>query len=298
MSQKILFIINPGSGSKNINYKDEITTFCSSKPVVFDFYILQKPINVEALDEYIKRSNTEKVVAVGGDGTISLVSKILSNTHIPLGIIPAGSANGLATEFGIPPNLNHALDVVMHGKPTPIDTILINNMYHCIHLSDIGINAQLIMNFDKGHTRGQIGYGKVALKTIYEKEVMQVKLFNKGKYIERKAIMVVIANAGKYGTGATINPYGEMDDKVFEVIVVKKVRLGTIVRMLLSKAFKPNNIETYHCKNIHIATKKKIHFQVDGEYLGKTDYVKAKILPHSVTMLLPGSEQRHHLHIL
>jgi diacylglycerol kinase family enzyme len=42
------------------------------------------------------------VVAVGGDGTLNEVAQGLLGTHLPMGIIPRGSGNGLARHLGIP----------------------------------------------------------------------------------------------------------------------------------------------------------------------------------------------------
>ena len=50
----------------------------------------------------IEKINPEYVIAVGGDGTVTMLANILAGTDTPLGILPAGSANGMAKELEIP----------------------------------------------------------------------------------------------------------------------------------------------------------------------------------------------------
>lgn len=289
MPEKILFVVNPGSGKSKINWEQEIDTYFKDKNYIIDIYKLSKPPDCDDLKNYIDKSNAKKIVAVGGDGTVTMVAGFLSGKSIPMGLLPAGSANGMATELMIPGQPQKALAVLEEGVVTPVDTILVNNEYTCLHLSDIGVNAQLIKNFEDGNKRGIAGYAKVLLKTLMKKDRFVIDLETHDDKICRNAIMVVIANAGKYGTGATINPNGEIDDKIFEAVVVKKMTIGSVFRMLSTGNFKPKNIETFHCKSLKITSRRKVHFQVDGEYLGKVKEVNAVIQPHNINLILPKS---------
>jgi diacylglycerol kinase (ATP) len=78
---------------------------------------LPSDCSLEELKTAIKKSNAGRVIAVGGDGTLKLVAECLVNTETPIGIIPAGSANGMAKELGIPLDLQEALTLVITGKP-------------------------------------------------------------------------------------------------------------------------------------------------------------------------------------
>lgn len=289
MSQKILFVINPGSGKNNTDWKKEITTYFDNKDDILDFYELEKPPECEKLKKYLSLSDAHKIVAVGGDGTVTLIAGLLSGSSKSLGILPAGSANGMAKELMIPDNPQKAIEIIEKGIVTPIDSILINNKHFSIHLSDIGVNAQLIKNFEDSDNRGMIGYAKVLLKTLITKDRFTINLTTSDKKITRKAIMVVIANAGKYGTGAMINPHSNISDKIFEAVIVKKITAGSVIRMIASRKFKPKNIETYHCRALEVESRKKVHFQVDGEYLGKINKITAVIQPHSVNLILPAA---------
>ena len=69
----------------------------------------------ERLNQKIAQLKPDRVVAVGGDGTIKFVAEQLLDTPIPLGVLPAGSANGMARELGIPPDIEGSLNVLVNG---------------------------------------------------------------------------------------------------------------------------------------------------------------------------------------
>lgn len=289
---KYLFIVNPGSGRNNADsWNTVITGFFKEKEESYDIYILPEKLNILQIKEYIKKIRPRNVIAVGGDGTVTMMANILAGTEIPLGILPGGSANGMAKELSIPIDSAGALKVIEQGFVQPCDLIKINNKDYCLHLSDLGLNARLIKYFDEGKFRGKFGYGLVILRTLWHKQKMQVIIRTKESEIRREAFMVVLANARMYGTGAVINPEGKHDDALFEVIIVRKLALGALLKMLFRPGmFNPKNIEIIPCTSAEITTVHPVHFQIDGEFNGKTTRVKAVIAPGAVRMILPAGE--------
>ena len=128
---------------------------------------------------------------------------------------------------------------------------------------------------------------KVAWKTLVRRQVLSIEIKHGDSVVKRKAFMVVIANAGKYGTGAVINPVGEINDGIFEVVVVKRLSFFPILKMMFSLGFDKKNIEIYQAKSVDIIAKSSIHFQVDGEYIGKVKKISAVIQPNCIKMILP-----------
>lgn len=100
--------------------------------------------------------------------------------------------------------------------------------------------------------------------------------------------MIVIANATRYGSGALINPMGDLGDELFEVIVVKKVSFSEITKMMIThQAYDPAKTEVYQTQSLTMRSRVKAHFQVDGEYLGKVNQVTASLLPAALSIILP-----------
>jgi diacylglycerol kinase (ATP) len=120
---------------------------------------------------------------------------------------------------------------------------------------------------------------------------MEVTIAGEKQTVKRNAAMVVIANATKYGTGAVINPEGKLDDGRFEIIVIKKISFNEIFKMMIThKDFDPRKTELFTTTGVEMRSKHHVHFQVDGEYLGKIYSLKAECLPGALQVIVPASE--------
>jgi diacylglycerol kinase (ATP) len=284
---KILFIINPGAGSNTVDWAVEIANYFIESNHNFQLYHLTRTCKVETIKEKIKLFDPHQVVAVGGDGTIKLVAECIINTPILLGILPAGSANGLAKELGIPDIPQKAIDVLVAGFTKKVHITQINN-HLCIHLSDIGLNAYAMKKFKTQKGRGMWGYFFASLKVLWQNPILQVQMQIGDKTIKIKAEMIVIANATTYGTGARINPIGQLDDDVFEVIVIKHISFREIFKMVFShEPFDADKTEIFQTNALSMRSNKKVHFQIDGEYLGKVKEVNAVIVPYALQIIVP-----------
>lgn len=288
---KYLFVVNNGSGTgPAIPWEEQIQEFYGEKNELYEIYTLPEKIDQAELKKYLQQKSPEKLIAVGGDGTIAMLANMLIGTNMALGIIPAGSANGMAKELGIPAEAKAAMEIIETGVLRPSDLISINGHY-CLHLSDLGLNAQLVKYFDEGNLRGKWGYARVVLKTLLNKQKIQVSINSDSGMVRRVAYMVALANAKKYGTGAVINPDGKIDDGFFEIIIVKKLRFGALLRMFLKPGrFNPKNIEIISCAAVEITSRRRVHFQIDGEYIGKEKFISAGIQKGALTLILPAAE--------
>ncbi|MBA3647819.1 MAG: diacylglycerol kinase family lipid kinase [Chitinophagales bacterium] len=286
---KLLFVINPISGGKEkTDWESGIKEYFHGSSLDIYFHGLKGENDAILLKDQISKYQPDKVIAVGGDGTLKLVAEQLLNTNMALGILPAGSANGMAKELGIPDEINDALNVIHKGTIRKIDVVKINDNEISLHLSDIGLNALLIKYYQKGKKRGMWGYAKAIFRVLSERRYMRVEMQIPGQKLVRKAFMVVVANTRTYGTGAIINPEGNLYDGKFELVVVKKLSVPELFKMILThQSFNPEKIETIQTEQVAITIPHRSYFQVDGEYRGKVRGLEAKILPASLNMLLP-----------
>jgi diacylglycerol kinase (ATP) len=286
-SLKILFIINPAAGNTTTNWAVEISNYFSTLNHTIQLYVLTKACTIQTIKDKINAFKPHQVVAVGGDGTVKMVAECLIHTNISLGILPAGSANGLAKELGISENPEKALAVLVTGRIKKIHITMINN-HLCIHLSDIGLNAYAMKKFRTQHGRGMWGYFIASLRVLLQNPKMQIKMQIGDKIIKIKAEMVVIANATQYGTGAVINPIGQLDDTLFEVIVIKQISFLEVFKMVFShEPYDTDKTEIFQTNQLSMQSVKKVHFQVDGEYLGKIKTLNAALVPHALQVIVP-----------
>ena len=284
---KILFVINPGSGNNSTDWATQIEHYFTSTHHTIELFQLPANCHIETIKNRIELFTPNRVIAVGGDGTVKLVAECLMEKNIALGILPAGSANGLAKELGIDMNPTKALDVIVGESSKKIHMTSVNNQM-CVHLSDIGLNANMLKEFETQQVRGMWGYLKAFLKVLWQNPKMKVEMRIDNKTIRIKAEMVVIANATKYGSGAIINPIGKLDDEFFEVIAIKQLSPLEILKMTFSiGSHDAQKTEIFQTNDFVMRSKRNVHFQVDGEYLGKVKEVKANIMPNVLEILVP-----------
>ncbi len=288
LNLKILFVLNPVSGGKKkIDWEPLIRDYFKDQSHTIEFFVLTGEGDDGSLKYWFDKFKPDRVVAVGGDGTISLVAKQLLGTTIAMGILPAGSANGMAKELQIPAIPEEAINIIVNGVVKCCDVIKINEDDICFHLADFGVNARLIKYFDQSAWRGMWGYVRMVLKVIWHKKLVDAKIKTSENEINTSAYMIVIANASKYGTGAVINPDGKVDDGKFEVVIMRKFSLAQLFEMFVRfKDFNPKKVEILKTTKVTIHTKRPTHFQVDGEFKGKIDKVVAEIIPSQLNLLV------------
>ncbi|WP_028298472.1 diacylglycerol/lipid kinase family protein [Olivibacter sitiensis] len=279
-------VINPNAGAKKTNYKSEISRYFATTPHHIAFYVLEKGCSVAEIRDEIAKNKPDRVIAVGGDGTVKLVAECLLHSPIPLAIIPAGSANGMAREFDIPNDLTMALEIAQYGAPRQIHAANINGQL-CVHLADVGMNAHIIKRFQETNIRGMAGYAKAAWRTFKSKKRIKFILYDKGMMLKRKAEMLVVANGTTYGTGVRINRDGSLFDNKIEIILVKTISLLELIKMRFSKRipFNPFKTEIIKTKKVEINCNRPSYFQIDGEYIGKISKLKVEIIEHAMSVI-------------
>src|SRR3546814_16164308 len=94
----IQFVVNPGSGSEQQDIQTLIKEYFTGNDHQIHILELKKEIRPAEIKAEIERNSPNRVVAAGGDGTIKLVAQCIMNREFSLGILPAGSANGMALE--------------------------------------------------------------------------------------------------------------------------------------------------------------------------------------------------------
>jgi diacylglycerol kinase family enzyme len=137
------------------------------------------------------------------------------------------------------------------------------------------------------------GYSRMVFKVLWRKKLMNAHIVADNLDMTTHAYMIVLANASKYGTGAVINPEGNIGDGLFEIVVVRRLSLSELFKMFLSyKNFNPKKVEVFQTKKATIKTRHKTHFQVDGEYKGKIDGVTAEIMHAQLNLLIKNNGNR------
>ena len=300
---KYLFVVNPISGG---NDKSLFYRFLEEENQRQGFtsklYKTTGDNDESELQTLIEQQTPEVIIAVGGDGTLLLVAKVVKNTSIKIGLIPFGSANGMSRELNIPkiPDINLSLNpserfrdcwnIIKRGQVHNVDLLQINKQYYSLHLSDIGLNAKIVKRFEIEKIRGYFGYARLFFKELKQKKRISYRLVADGIQYQGKAYMIVIANATMYGTGAVINPIGKLNDGLFEICLVKQIKFISLLRSLFS-IFRKNMrrrkdlVKIVSCKKATIELKNAETLQVDGEVIGEIEHVDVQILPKALRII-------------
>lgn len=286
MSGKYLFIVNPVSGSK-ADRKQTLTEIKSSlAPTVLTITETtgKETEDIAMVRKHIEEDEWDAILAGGGDGTIRMIAKATDNPDIPIGIIPLGSANGLARCLETD-TLALAIEAIKTGKTINADILHINNDI-CLHLSDFGFNAGLIKKFEGEDERGMIAYFKSSLKQFKEMKPYRFSITINGKTEETTARLLVIANADKYGTGAIINPVGKIDDGVLEIIALNPEGFDEMVSVSLDlfqgTLDESEYAKIWTCKQARIANPDGADFQIDGEVMETPGEVDVHCKPNQI----------------
>lgn len=288
-NKKYILVLNPISGDLD---KSEILlktlAFAEEFGIEIIVYETSGKGDDKALQKLYNLHKPERILIAGGDGTIKMVGEALEKQDVIFGILPAGSANGLSVDLNLPATIEEALSIAFHNHFLEMDMICINGK-KSLHLSDLGLNAELVKNYEDSSVRGKVGYALQVVTTLSEQEgPFSAKIEVNDETIECEAKMIVIANSQKYGTGVTINPDGKMDDGKFELIILKNLDLLVFGKIITGNIpINTEDVEIISTKQALITTSSPVNFQMDGEYIGVETKLDIVILPAQMKVAIP-----------
>lgn len=288
---KLLLVVNPISGGVDKE------PFLRKSETLFNKYGIDykvfKTTGVNDEDELkivLNEYQPDRVASVGGDGTTLFTAIALLGTDYPMGIIPQGSANGMATELFVNPDPIEALkDIIMSETIRGLDMLLINDKYYTTHIGDVGINANIVDAYSKDKNRGMITYAKYFLEELNKLKYFNITVKANGETQKVDGLMVSICNSRKYGTGIPLNAVGNPMDGKFEIVIVEKVDTVSLIKAGLSK-FDEAYLKSQHSQII-VTQEAEIEFeeprllQLDGEVIGMFDKVDVKILTGAIKLI-------------
>ncbi|RNL90685.1 diacylglycerol kinase [Sinomicrobium pectinilyticum] len=283
---KLLLVINPVSGD---NDKEplikKIKDYLGSQNDL-DIYKTNGKDDAERLRKYFQKKY-DRVLVMGGDGTIKSVAETMGDNPLSMGIIPAGSANGLAHDLELPLSVDEAIPVALGSKTRKIDAICLNGQLG-LHISDLGLNAELIKKYESSFFRGKLGYALNSIPTLFQSEgPYEFTIETKDITYTHSGIMLAFANSNKFGTGAVVNPEGKIDDGVFEILVFKKIDVIEIFKTLQNaENLSSDFVEIIPVKQARVRTEKPVDFQIDGEYCHTVSEVNAYIAPQKLEIAI------------
>src|SRR5450759_396833 len=263
---KALFVLNPTSGVPPVNFivshelkrrKNELSYF--------------KSMTKEDTGSLIKQNfnKYDVFIAAGGDGTVHTVAAELVGSNKILGVLPLGSGNGFANEFGFKMNVRSLLADIRKAESVNIDVIEINENL-CLNVAGIGLDSFVAHSFNNLKLRGFLPYVWLTFKTFLALRPFHVTIKSGGEVIvSEKLFVLTIANTRQFGNNAFIAPEAKPNDGIIDIVLIKPFPkiLGSlfILRLFTKRINKSKYVR-------HIKTDKEIvietdetRFHIDGE---------------------------------
>lgn len=283
----IYIIYNPISGSKGNSYRAKIEEQLQNIPKS-KLYKTDYANHAEEITKSILEENPEKIIVIGGDGTINEVAKQLIDTEIPLGIIPMGSGNGLARHLGISFDFNKSLHLAIHSTNYQKIDVAYFNEHPFFCTAGIGFDAAVANDFAKRKGRGLFNYIKASLAVNNYYKPIEVQFENQDSF--SSFFSITFANANQFGNNAFISPGSNLMDNKFELVTVKpltileKAQLG--ISLFLKTIHKHPKVAISSTDYCHIFVQNAAFYHLDGESFPLTDKsVKIKIVPSSLKIV-------------
>jgi diacylglycerol kinase (ATP) len=286
--KKVFFIVNKysGTGFKTV-LEEEIRHACKGNGIECTLAYTEGRAHATILAAEAVARGFDRVVAVGGDGTVNEVAQGLLKTAAAMGIIPKGSGNGLARHLGIPLRIDLALKCLFASEVISMDTFRLNGRLS-LNVSGIGFDGYIAGLFGMDKSRGLQGYTRLVLNEFMQFPEFDARITVGNDLLVRKAFVIAIANSSQYGNNAKIAPAASIRDGLLNISILKKIppyRLDFIYSFFSGTIDQSAYCENLRVRDTSIALNTPVAYHVDGEPAGKADYFEIEMLPASLNIL-------------
>ena len=298
---KTRFIFNPCSGKNRRNpwLVPAIRAFIAQHRLDADLVFTSHPGHATALARAALADRCERVVAVGGDGTMNEVAQALVGASAALAIVPCGSGNGLALHLGLPTQPRRALALLADAtaRIAAIDTGTANG-HPFFNAMGLGFDAEISRRFNRLTRRSLTAYARTGLAAFVRSAGRQsgqriTITDGHGTLATLDAFLVSVANSDQYGNHARLAPGARVDDGLLDLVAVQPPGLWgalPLVARLFSGTFDRSPRVRRHRGArfiIHRPAPGLIH--TDGETHETGATVEIAVLPRSLRLLVPAT---------
>jgi diacylglycerol kinase (ATP) len=291
-------IINPLSGQgRQPSQIDVHTALAHDVLTSHGFTVTIRPTtkagDSHAFAQEAASAGCDLVVAWGGDGTINEAASALVHTEVPLGIVPAGSGNGLASDLLVPFDARAALRIAASGRTMAIDAGKVDDCLF-FNIAGIGIDAVIAARFNSRgiSQRGLAAYLKLSAAELlrYRSQIYEISF--EQERVSYRAMLVAFANGRQYGNRLLIAPGARLDDGVLEIVIVEHLSLPAIAWRLPSLfrgTLQPGRGVTMRAaREVDVYTSGEIPFHVDGEPRVGRDTLRVRTIPRALNVRVAG----------
>ncbi len=242
----------------------------------------------------VLEDGAELVFAWGGDGLVQRCIDVLAGSDVPLAVLPAGTSNLLATNLGLPLEIEKAVAVGLHGERRRIDVGRFNSERFAV-MAGSGIDAAMIRDADGGlkDRLGRVAYVWSGLKNLRSEPFGAVVKVDGISWFKGDVTCVLIGNLGELFGGIEVFADARPDDGKLEVGVITADGFSqwarTAARTVVANAEASPFVQATRAETVKVKLSRKVVYELDGGDRAKTKSFKVKVEPAAVTICVPGN---------
>lgn len=228
----------------------------------------------------------------GGDGTVQRCIDAVAGESATIAVLPAGTANLLATNLGVPTDLAEAVRVGLRGHRRPVDTGTVNGEHFAV-MAGAGFDALMIRDADRGMKDriGRAAYVWTGTKNLTAKRVNATIKVDGKRFFKGPVSCVLVGNVGQLLGGVKAFKGARPDDGVLELGVVTARNpvqwTRTLGRMALGNSGKSPFVHTTKGKKFTIRFDRSFPYELDGGARSGTTKLRIRVHPASILICVP-----------
>jgi diacylglycerol kinase (ATP) len=241
-------------------------------------------------------AGADVILVWGGDGTVQrCVDRLVElgvAAEVVVGILPAGTANLLAHELGVPIDLRGAVDVALSGRTRLLDVGRVNGE-HFLVMAGTGFDALMIKEADKDLKGrfGRLAYLWTGAHSLGEALVYAEVSVDGEPWFAGATSCVLTANTGRLVGGVRAFPEAAPDDGLLEVGVVRartrRQWFRVLVRTVVGRAASSPLVETTRGREVRVQLDHELPFELDGGDRKPADRLDIEVRHHAVRVAVP-----------
>lgn len=274
--KKILMVYNPTSGEGRItNRLEDIVKLHHTEGYELVLQEINGNLDLEKVLLKMKdEDDYSYIIVAGGDGTVNMMINALIklNIDIPLGVIPAGTANDFASHIGMPSDILEASRRILASKPKRIDIGRINDKYF-MNVASTGLFTDVSQKTNQSlkNTIGKIAYFLKGIQEIPNFKKIPIKIKSKEYNYEGEVFVILVFNGNSAGS-MDIAYNADMFDGKLDVIILNPESLLEVFPLLMKLIMKKSLEDTvgltyFQTDELSLETNiQGLTTDIDGEY--------------------------------
>jgi YegS/Rv2252/BmrU family lipid kinase len=286
---KVAAIINPVSGAgANRNAANDrialLTRELDRRGLQASIELTARAGHASELARQCAAARVDLLIVWGGDGTVNESGGALVGTETAIGLVPAGSGNGLAAALGTSRDPVEAIRRALEGRRRAIDAGVIAGRPF-FNIAGIGVDAVIARRFNERAqgSRGPLPYFLIGVAEGCRYRSEEYDLDLDGELHTLRALLIAFANGQEYGVGARLSAGARLDDGLLNaVIVADRPIAARFWHARYLKTGTPERAPRVIARPVRRASIRRrgtIEFHADGEIGSAEDEVVVSIRP-------------------